>query len=80
MCLAQSLHLSSILQENLSRDNFLQERISEDAAGYVSLHLVNSFNRMRRIGLSDTEVAAALAALSRHVEVDSAGTRIRPRQ
>lgn len=68
------------VQENLSRDSFLQGHIAQGPEGFVSLALVNSFNRMRRLGLSEDELAAAIAAAAQGVELDSSGTRVRPRR
>jgi hypothetical protein len=68
------------VQENLSRDSFLQGHMAEGPDGFVSLSLVNSFNRMRRIGLSDAELASAIATAAQGVELDSSGTRVRPRR
>jgi hypothetical protein len=68
------------LQENLSRDSFLQKRVAQDPQGFVSLGLVNSFNRMRRIGLSEAEVASAITAVAHGVELDETKTKVRPRR
>lgn len=74
------LTLPSHLQENLSRDSFLQKRVAQDPQGFVSLGLVNSFNRMRRIGLSEAEVASAITAVAHGVELDETKTKVRPRR
>ena len=64
--------------DNLQRDAFMRAKIAE-ADGWVSLELLNGFNRMKKMGLGVVELAAALREASDELEVNEEGTRVRRR-
>ena len=61
---------------NLQRDGFMREKINEDD-GWVSLELLLTFNRMRRMGLEVGRVAEVVRAGSKELEIDEAGRKVR---
>mmetsp|Transcript_1041 Transcript_1041/g.2129 ORF Transcript_1041/g.2129 Transcript_1041/m.2129 type:complete len:87 (+) Transcript_1041:417-677(+) len=56
----------------------MREQLERDAEGYVSLSLICSFNRVKKMNLSADEVASILAS-SKLLQVDSKGQRVRGR-
>ena len=61
---------------NLQRDSFMRDKIAESAEGWVALDLINSFNRMRRMGLTVSDLVEVLRA-SDELSVDAGGGRVR---
>ena len=61
---------------NLQRDGFMREKINEDD-GWVSLELLLTFNRMRRMGLEVGTVAEVVRAGSKELEIDEGGVKVR---
>mmetsp|Transcript_14831 Transcript_14831/g.46488 ORF Transcript_14831/g.46488 Transcript_14831/m.46488 type:complete len:300 (-) Transcript_14831:30-929(-) len=64
--------------DNLPRDNFLLGKIKEDAAGFVDISVILTFNRMKSLATSVTEIAEAVKD-SDVVELDAEKTRLRRR-
>ena len=62
---------------NLSRDSFMRGKLGEDD-GWVSLSMLLTFNRMKKMGLDVAQVAEALGG-SGVLEVDHGGGRVRRR-
>ena len=63
---------------NLARDAFMRGRVAHGEGGWVSLALLLTFNRMKRMGLDAAAVAAVLRR-SDALEVDADGERVRRR-
>ena len=61
---------------NLQRDSFMRDKIAESAEGWVALDLINSFNRMRRMGLTVSDLVEVLRT-SDELSIDAGGGRVR---
>jgi hypothetical protein len=64
--------------DNLPRDSFLLGKIREDPAGFVSLSVLSTFNRVKALAETAEEIAAAIED-SEVVELDSEKKRVRRR-
>ena len=61
---------------NLQRDSFMRDKIAESAEGWVALDLINRFNRMRRMGLTVSDLVEVLRT-SDELSIDAGGGRVR---
>ena len=62
--------------ENLKRDSFFHEKISEDSDGYIDLDFLLKCNKIKKAGWTKEEIKEAIK-LSDKIELDKTENKVR---